>query len=97
MIVLIDGYWGSGKSVLRGLLDGHPNLFVSPIQDSLPGAFATDNSGIDWLKHKDSEYLRKLLAEKSLYYRIERFAMNQKMQLDFSSKNRTYIEIDIDF
>lgn len=97
MIVLIDGYWGTGKSVLRGLLDGHPNLFVSPIQDSLPGSFAKDKSDKKWLEFKDVEYLRKILAQNSFYYRIERFYFNQKMQLDFSSKDRTYININIDF
>lgn len=97
MIVCIDGWWGSGKSVMRGLLDGHPQLFVSPIQDSLISAFARDWERRPWMAHRDIEQLRKLLASLSQYPRIERFALHRTMHLDISSKERAYIEIDIDF
>jgi len=97
MIVVIDGWWGSGKSVMRGLLDGHPNLFVCPVQDSIISAFARDWETRPWMRYRDTEQLRKLLASLSQYYRIERFSFNKKMHLDFSADDRTYIDIDIDF
>ncbi len=96
-IVLIDGWWGSGKSVLRGLLDGHRELFVCPIQDSIPGALARDWESGPWLDYRDTEQLRKLLASLSQYYRIERFGFNRRMHLDFSRQDRAYIDIDLDF
>jgi hypothetical protein len=39
MFILIDGFWGSGKSLLRSYLDGHTQLFVSPLQESLFSSF----------------------------------------------------------
>ena len=39
MIILIDGFWGSGKTTIRYLLDGHSELKVSPSQESIISAF----------------------------------------------------------
>lgn len=97
MIILIDGYWGSGKTVLVSLLDGHPNLFVSILQDSIPGVFAMDDNDPLWYKYKDTTVLRKLLASKSRYYRIELFSSKGKIHLDVSSDDRIYNIVDIDF
>lgn len=97
MLTIIDGWWGSGKSVLRGLLDGHPQVFVSPIQDSVPGAFARDKTRAQWLALKDTEALRSLLASKSEYYRIERFAARGTFHSDTSKSQRNYSEFNFDF
>ena len=34
MIILIDGFWGSGKTTIRYLLDGHSELKVSHLRDN---------------------------------------------------------------
>lgn len=96
-IALIDGWWGTGKSVLRGILDGHPEVFVSPIQDSLPGGFALDKTAPLWLKNRDIEALRELLAGHTCYYRIERFAQRQSIHNDTSKAQRVFADFHLDF
>ncbi len=73
MIIHVDGWWGGGKSLLRGLLDGHLEIFCSPIHDIISLAFQNETNESEWLIYKDTEYLRTLLASKGRYYRIERF------------------------
>lgn len=97
MIILIDGWSGSGHSVLRGLLDGHPNLFCSPIHDYIPVAFFEDLGDPIWYEYKDYEQLRRILAAKSGYYRVERYASNKKFPFDYAKDQRGYIDIDFDF
>lgn len=96
-LVLIDGWWGSGKSVMRGLLDGHPEVFVSPIQDSMPGAFAQDQSSEEWMRQKDIEALRKLMAYYGCYFRIERFSWQGSIHNDASKRNRVNADFNVDF
>lgn len=75
MIVIIDGWWGSGKSTLRGLLDGHPQLFVSPIQDGIFGGFAGARTWQSVLDSKDISEFRKVLCGLAEYNRIEKDAL----------------------
>lgn len=97
MIVSVDGWWGSGKSVLRGLLDGHPKIFSCPIHDVVPMSFIHESFDSEWLTYRDTEQLRKLLASYGRYFRIERFAANQKFQVDFSAVERAYVPFQLDF
>lgn len=83
--------------MLRGLLDGHPDVFSSPIHEVVPLSFMNEHDGNDWLSSKDTEQLRKLLANPGRYFRIERFANNRSFQIDFSSQHRTYIPFEFDF
>lgn len=53
MIVIIDGFSSSGHSVLRGLLDGHPNIFCSPVHDYTLIAFCENTTNSLW----ENEYL----------------------------------------
>lgn len=96
MICLIDGYWGTGKSTLRGLLDGHPDLFVSPVQDSVVGAFSKDSEVAEWMACKDITTLRRLLAQ-SGYYKYERYAANEVAHFEFSKKDRVIRPFIFDF
>ena len=75
MIVIIDGWWGSGKSTLRGLLDGHPELFVSPVQDGIFGGFAVARKWQSVLDSKDISEFRKVLCGLAEYNRIEKDAL----------------------
>jgi hypothetical protein len=97
MIISLDGWWGSGKSVLRGLLDGHPEVFSSPIHEVVPISFMNEHDQNEWLSFKDTEYLRRLLAHPGRYFRIERFAQNGRFQIDFSSEQRVYVPFEFDF
>ena len=40
--LLIAGSKGSGKGLIRGLLDGHPELFVSPFHELVFDSFYQD-------------------------------------------------------
>ena len=42
MLILIDGFWGSGKTVLRSLLHGHNQLKVYPYQECIVSSFDGD-------------------------------------------------------
>ena len=97
MVVIIDGWWGSGKSTLRGLLDGHPNIFVCPIQESVLSALACSRQISRAYEYKDTEALRQILAKHSLYYRIERFANRGTFHSDTSKKSRIYSSFEFDF
>jgi hypothetical protein len=76
---IVDGWWGSGKSTLRGLVDGHPQLFVSPVQDSLVGGLSADKGLSEWLAARDIVLFRKSLWGKTEYSRIERDALQNKL------------------
>ncbi|MGJ8676101.1 MAG: sulfotransferase [Akkermansiaceae bacterium] len=96
-LLVIDGWWGSGKSVLRGLLDGHSQIFVCPVQDSVPGAFARSKELSKWLLYKDTEALREMCAKESEYFRIERFHHRGTFHSDTSKNNRDYQTFDFDY
>lgn len=72
--IVIDGWWGSGKSTLRGMLEGHPEIYASPIQDSIIGGFSSVNDVEKTLTSNDTEAFRKILASHTNYYRIEKYA-----------------------
>lgn len=95
MIIVIDGWWGSGKSTLKGILDGHPDLFVSPIQDSIVGGLAEAADRETWMKGKDFEMFRHYLGAFSNYYRIERYADWQEVV--FSPDAETVIKLPFVF
>tara|TARA_B110001469_G_scaffold54835_1_gene52908 strand:- start:7748 stop:8764 length:1017 start_codon:yes stop_codon:yes gene_type:complete len=79
MITIIDGWWGSGKSTLRGLLDGHSELFVCPVQDSILGGFSCDSNLNKWLVARDIVGFRKSLIGHADYSRVERDALKQSV------------------
>jgi len=70
MIILIDGFWGSGKTTLRYLLDGHSELKVSPSQESIVSSFERNKDKIKFYSYKDIRLIRKILAD-SYYYNLE--------------------------
>lgn len=70
MIILIDGFWGSGKTTLRYLLDGHSNLKVSPSQESIISAFERNKDKVKFYSYRDIRLIREFLAS-SYYYNLE--------------------------
>ncbi len=70
MIILIDGFWGSGKTVLRSLLDGHSEIKVSPSQESLISSFKRNYNKSKLFHYKDIRLIREYLID-SYYYNLE--------------------------
>lgn len=71
MLILIDGFWGSGKSMIKILLNGHSDLLVSPVQESIVSSFHNNKNLFKYLKYKDIRIIRKILAD-SFYYDLQR-------------------------
>lgn len=95
MLVLIDGYHATGKAVLRGLLEGHPGLFVCPFHDMICDALCAARDD-DWLSYRDIPTLRRLLAA-SYYHKMEWYARRGCMELDLSVKDRAVVPITLAF
>ena len=95
-LILIAGAKASGKGLIRGILDGHPELFVSPFHELILQSFSRDGYDQNVLKQKDIQYVREILANKSKYYQLERFAFNKKWNVHFGS-NQEDIIIDLNF
>ena len=82
MFLLIDGFWASGKSILKSLLDGHPKLKVSPGQEAVFSAFARNKKLLKKLSYKDLSIIRKILSD-SYYYDLERYHLNNHSTVDW--------------
>ena len=95
-MVEISGWWGSGKSILRGVLDGHPQVFANPVHDGVLFAFRQMGPRLESLKEKDTEQLRILLGFIGHYYRLEKAAI-EGVHYDFSSQVRKFYPFPIDF
>jgi len=96
MLLQIDGWFGGGKSVLWTLLDGHPDVFCSPIHDFSFSAFLDQHDELDWVTTKHTEILRKILA-RTQYYKFEKVFLDGFVTLDFSSEDRLRIPVDYNF
>jgi hypothetical protein len=86
MIVLIDGWWASGKSVVLGFLEGHPMVFSVPIHDMIMGIFTLEKDH-SWLKNRDIKTLRRLLAHHTEYYRMAEAGISNRF--DFYALDKT--------
>ncbi|WUI00409.1 hypothetical protein OHR68_00850 [Spirillospora sp. NBC_00431] len=96
MLILIDGEGASGKTVLRSLLDGHPELSVLPFHDMIIEVLVTGPENIPWLAYRDTAFLRGLLAGSS-YYQLEQYALHGSIEIDVSVKDRLVIPFEFDF
>jgi len=89
MIILIDGFWGSGKTVLRSLLDGHKDLYVSPSQESILSTFFRNQNKFDFFEYKDIRLIRELLIE-SYYYNLEHESINGYLDSDLKKEKKNF-------
>ena len=96
MLLQIDGWFGSGKSVLWTLLDGHPDVFCSPIHDYSFSAFLDQKDDLEWVTTRHTEILRKVLA-RTQYYKFERVFWDGYVTLDFSADDRLKIPVNFNF
>ena len=98
MLVQIDSWYGGGKSLLTGLLDGHPELFTFLYHDASYMPLMGENNNADWVLTKHTEQLRRILNHwSSNYYSIERMANQGFQPYDFSSKDRVNLKYPVDF
>ena len=103
MLIQVDVWFGAGKSVLWMLLDGHPDVFCSPIHDYSYCSLIEQSDEHEWVKTRHIEILRKALA-KTQYYKFEKvywdgyssfpFSVKELVQLPFLLK---YYEYDQKF
>ena len=91
MLILIDGFWGSGKTVLRSLLDGHSELKVSPSQESIISSFYRNKNKSNYFLYKDIRLVREFLVD-SYYYNLEFESIKGYQDSDLEKK-----KIDFDF
>ena len=94
MFLLIDGFWASGKSVLKSLLDGHPNLKVSPGQEAIFSSFYRNQNKFKYFSYKDLSVIRKIISS-SYYYDLERYHFKNHLTVDWSFKvNLNFYEFE---
>lgn len=84
MLIQVDGWFGSGKSVLWMLLDGHPDVFCSPIHDFSYSAFLSQSDAHEWVTTRHTEILRKALA-RTQYYKFEKAYWDGFQSFEFST------------
>lgn len=94
--IVIDGFHGSGKSVLKGILDGHPDIVVSKAQESILSAFC--QAGItSYIEPMHYRKLREILACHSQYFDLERLHNQGSIELSVSHNSQVSKDIAIDF
>lgn len=96
-LLLIDGLPASGKSLIRGMLDGHERVFMSPYHDLLPLAFCNKNINKELFDSKDIEWLRKVIVCNSRYSRIERIASQEFFEFEFGAGQFQKINLSFNF
>ena len=89
MLILIDGFGGSGKTILRSLLDGHKELFVSPSQECLISSFYRNLEKSKFFVYKDISLLRKYLVD-SYYYNLEKESLIGFAESDLKRKRNKF-------
>ena len=91
----ISGSKGSGKSLIRGMLDSHHQLYVSPFHERIFEAFFGDVD--DVLKTKDIQKIREMLANKGHYFSIESHSRYKLQPLNVASDIHKNFKADFDF
>jgi len=95
MIILIDGLPASGKATLKGLLDGHSEIFTGYNHDMIADAVC-DAEDENWLAYKDVMYLRSLLST-THYYQLEYFAYKKSTVIVMKADQNNHFDINLDF
>jgi hypothetical protein len=93
-LLFIEGWGGSGKSVLSSLLDSHPNLFCSPVHDKLQYQLMQWNGNSEGIF--DIRDIRYFLASHG-YYNIEANALRGSIPVLLSSKKEDALEVPFNF
>ena len=91
----LTGSKGSGKNLIRGLLDGHPQLFVSAFHERIFEAFCEDDVNVS--NKKDIEQIRVALASKGHYFQLERHSWFKKHAYHIASDVFKFIDKNFDY
>lgn len=85
-LCIIDGHPGSGKSLIRGMLDDTDEVFCSPFHDLPHNIFDKRIRGnLDAaIEQRNSEYVRKMISLVTRYFRIEKIIRDEYFQMDVS-------------
>jgi hypothetical protein len=98
MIVQVDGWSGSGKSILLYLLDGHPALYVHPFHDIITSVFnEKDANRIGELLDFDLIDMRNRFADRTQIYKTESFIRQRKYVIEFRKHTHVNVKLDLDF
>jgi hypothetical protein len=97
-LLQIDGWYHSGKSVLLRLLDGHPEIFASPLHDGLQ-LYAYNSKELEgFLKTVSVTRFRKLLASnRSPYYIFENLSRFTHYDVEIGVQLKALFSNPIDF
>jgi hypothetical protein len=74
-LLLIGGVKASGKAVIRGKLDGHSQIFVSPLHELVHEPFAKVTRTFKW--PEDELEIWTLLMRQSKYVQLEKFSQKE--------------------
>ena len=95
-VVVLEGWGGSGKSLLLSYLDGHSELFAMPVHDKLIYDFMMLRANDLHCKDQDIRHLRKVLSSHG-YYNIEYNASRGVIPVLLSTKKDDVIEVPFKF
>lgn len=95
--LLIAGAKASGKSIVRGILDGHPEVFASPFHELLTLGFDLSVKNHDGLENRDIQWLRESVLTKTKYHQLERMARQGHCYLDLGNGLPERINFEFDF
>lgn len=95
-VLLVEGWGGSGKSLLLSYLDSHPEIFAIPVHDKLVYDVLGLNSQSLHTNDKDIRHIRKILSSHG-YYNIEYNATREVIPVLLSTKKDDILEIPFKF
>jgi hypothetical protein len=97
-LLQIDGWNHSGKSVLLRLLDGHPEIFATPIHDTFQ-LYAYNSKELErFLKTLSVTNLRKLLtSNRAGYYALEELSRYSQFKIEIGVQLKAEFVNSIDF
>lgn len=96
MLLIIDGWFGSGKSVLTSLLDSHNLVFVNHVHDATYSIFYDSTEHDSWIKDKDWEQVKKFLYQ-SDFNKFKLYYENRIHTMHFDATRYINFEYNIDF
>ena len=95
-VILIDGWGGSGKSLLLSYLDSHPEIFAIPVHDKLVYDILKLNSKNLNTNDNDIRQIRRSLSSHG-YYNIEYNATREVMPVLLSTEKDDILEVPFKF
>ena len=95
-LILVEGWGGSGKSLVLSYLDSHPQIFAMPVHDKLPYDIASLDDKYLNVDKADFRKIRGILSSHG-YYNIELNAFNKYIPVMLSTDKDDTVNIPFDF